>query len=96
MPKEAEEHAKEVNLELSGYGFLNKPEQLRSPRIIRVGAFQNKLPLPPSTPILEQRNALYSLAKNAITCARLAKVNIFCFQEAWSKFLHGFIDLNKY
>lgn len=67
---------------------MGKSEHLRAPRLVRIGAFQNKLPLPPTTPIADQRNALYKLAENAISVASQARVNVFCFQEAWSKLQH--------
>ncbi|KAK4878830.1 hypothetical protein RN001_011336 [Aquatica leii] len=72
------------DFEIAGYEFLANAEQLRCPRIVRVAAFQNKLPLPTSAPILEQRAALYDLAKDAIKVAAKAKANVFCFQEAWN------------
>ncbi|KAF2880411.1 hypothetical protein ILUMI_25768 [Ignelater luminosus] len=81
---EAKDIAKTYNIEIAGYHFMGKSEHLRAPRLVRIGAFQNKLPLPPTTPITDQRNALYKLAENAISIAAQAKVNIFCFQEAWN------------
>lgn len=76
--------AKTYNLELLSYKFNCPEEQLRSRRLVRVGIFQHKTPLPPSTPILQQRNALYKLAKETIEVAAKGQVNIFCFQEAWN------------
>ncbi|KAF5304226.1 hypothetical protein FQR65_LT08033 [Abscondita terminalis] len=73
-----------LNFEVAGYEFSANAEQLRTPRVVRVGAFQHQLPLPTTAPILEQRTAHFDLAKNAIKLASLAKVNVFCFQEAWN------------
>lgn len=50
-----------------------------------MGLFQNKTPLETWAPIQEQRQALHNLAEKAIEAAAKASVNIFCFQEAWSK-----------
>ncbi|XP_025834151.1 beta-ureidopropionase [Agrilus planipennis] len=84
LPDTAKEYAKINNLELAGYEYPSKVEQLRSPRIVKIGAFQNKLPLKTDAPIAQMRDALYKLALEAITMASLAEVNVFCFQEAWT------------
>lgn len=73
------------NIEIKAYRFNCAKEQTRTPRVIRVGLFQNKLPLPTWTPIQEQRQALYNLAEKTIDMAATAKINVICFQEAWSK-----------
>jgi hypothetical protein len=82
---DAESKAQEHDLELVSCRFDSAPEQLRPPKIVRVGIFQHKLPLPPGVPIKEQRDALYKLAKGAIETAAIGGVNVFCFQEAWSE-----------
>jgi beta-ureidopropionase len=81
---DAESKAQEHDLELVSCRFDSAPEQLRPPKIVRVGIFQHKLPLPPGVPIKEQRDALYKLAKGAIETAAIGGVNVFCFQEAWN------------
>lgn len=85
MPSGANDLAQLHNIELKSYHFKCNVEQLRTPRLVRIGIFQHKLPLPPSTPIEEQRNALFKLANDAINVASASGVNIFSFQEAWSK-----------
>jgi beta-ureidopropionase len=82
---DAESKAQEHDLELVSCRFDSAPEQLRPPKIVRVGILQHKLPLPPGVPIKEQRDALYKLAKGAIETAAIGGVNVFCFQEAWSE-----------
>lgn len=67
-------------------GFNCKEEQLRVPRKVRVGLFQHQHPVPTSTSIKETRDAIFKLAKEAIEVAFKGGVNVFCFQEAWSKF----------
>ncbi|KAK5638220.1 hypothetical protein RI129_012515 [Pyrocoelia pectoralis] len=84
LPDDVRDEAERSNLEVSLYGFTAKEEQTRLPRIIRIGAFQNKLPLPTTVPIIEQRSALFEIAKKAIGIASKAHVNVFCFQEAWN------------
>lgn len=86
MSKEALQLAQAYNIELKTCGFKSKTEQTRSSRLTRVGVFQHATPLPTSSPILEMREAVFQLAKNAIAIAAAANVNVFCFQEAWSKY----------
>lgn len=54
LPTAALAAAQERDFELQGYGFEAAPEQLRRPRIVRVGLIQNKLPLPTDTPVAVQ------------------------------------------
>lgn len=49
--------AKERNFELAGYKFVVPEDQCRKPRIVRIGAVQNKIVLPTSEPIPKQVNA---------------------------------------
>jgi beta-ureidopropionase len=85
IPKEASELSTSFNFEIKTEKFTAAAEQLRAPRNVRVGLFQNKLPLKTTAPIIEQRQALYNLAEKAISAAAALRVNIFCFQETWSK-----------
>lgn len=82
--------AKTAKIDLKAYAFPSKAEQLRSPRITRVGIFQNSIPLPTWTPIKDMRNAFYEIAKEVVGIAAEAKVNVFCFQEAWGWLLFRF------
>jgi beta-ureidopropionase len=84
VPKSAEDLASGSSIQLKTHQFTAATEQLRPPRKVRVGLFQNKLPMPPNTPVGEQRAALHKLAEKAITIAAQCGVNIFCFQETWT------------
>ncbi|KAB0791736.1 hypothetical protein PPYR_03536 [Photinus pyralis] len=84
LPGEVRDVAERAGMEIAGYGFPGKKEQVRPPRVVRVGAFQNKLPMATTAPIAEQRSALFQMAKVAIAVASKAEVNVFCFQEAWN------------
>lgn len=84
-PDEAQKFAQQYGFELKLCGFTSKQEQLRLPKIIRVGLFQNQIPLPTWTPISKMRDAVFKMAREAIHVAALSLVNIFCFQEAWSE-----------
>ena len=54
LPNAALKLAEEGNFELAGYKFDVLEEQLRKPRIVRVGAVQNKIVQPTSAPIAKQ------------------------------------------
>ncbi|KAK7088541.1 beta-ureidopropionase-like [Littorina saxatilis] len=84
IPASAQVLAKEKDFELQGYGFDAKLESTRSPRVIRVGAIQNRIVEPTSAPIQEQREALHKRIGEMTEAAALCGVNILCFQEAWT------------
>ena len=87
IPKEATEISTTIDFEIKTEKFTAAAEQLRSPRLVRVGIFQNKLPLKTTATVMEQRQALHTLAEKAISAAAACRVNIFCFQETWSEHL---------
>ncbi|XP_050316200.1 beta-ureidopropionase [Anthonomus grandis grandis] len=69
--------------EIKAYRIPCPEEQLRSPRLIRVAAFQNQIPLPTTTKIQEMKDAMFKMAKEVIKAAAQMDAKIFCFQEAW-------------
>ncbi|KAG5893096.1 hypothetical protein JTB14_024297 [Gonioctena quinquepunctata] len=82
---ECKELADKYNIELLTCGFNCKEEQLRSPKVVRVGLFQHKLvPFPTSTPIQEMKYALFKFANKAIRIAARGGANIFCLPETWN------------
>ncbi|XP_014212582.1 beta-ureidopropionase [Copidosoma floridanum] len=62
----------------------SRAEQLRPPRIVRVGLIQNSIVLPTDAPIKEQRDAIYKKITKYIDHAAKCDVNIVCLQEAWT------------
>ncbi|KFO57904.1 Beta-ureidopropionase [Corvus brachyrhynchos] len=84
LPTAALSAAQERDFELQGYGFEAAPEQLRRPRIVRVGLIQNKLPLPTDTAVAVQVAALHRRIEEMVGVASMCGVNIVCFQEAWT------------
>ena len=54
LPEEAFKMAAQGNFELAGYKFDVQEEQMRRPRIVRIGAVQNKIVLPTSSPLANQ------------------------------------------
>lgn len=84
VPERAELLASEREFELKGYAFEARREEIRPPRIVRVGAIQNKIVLPTTALIAEQRDALHKKIGDIAEVAALSGVNILCLQEAWN------------
>uniref|UniRef100_F6V4N0 Beta-ureidopropionase n=1 Tax=Ornithorhynchus anatinus TaxID=9258 RepID=F6V4N0_ORNAN len=84
LPSGALEAASELDFELQGYAFQAAAEQLRQPRIVRVGLIQNKIPLPTDSPVAEQVAALHRRIEEIVEVAAKCGVNVVCFQEAWT------------
>lgn len=59
-------------------------EQLRPPRLVRVGLIQHKIELNTSEPILAQRDAIHKKIESYIAQAAYCNVQILCLQEAWN------------
>ncbi|XP_038619193.1 beta-ureidopropionase isoform X2 [Tachyglossus aculeatus] len=84
LPSGALEAASELDFELQGYAFQAAAEQLRQPRIVRVGLIQNKIPLPTDSPVTEQVAALHRRIEEIVEVAARCGVNVVCLQEAWT------------
>lgn len=84
--KELEELSKKYKFDIATYKIDCPEEQLRKPRIVKIGIFQHKIPLPTWSPIKEMRDAMFQMAAEALEVASKDVVNVFCFQEAWSKY----------
>ncbi|XP_015272196.1 PREDICTED: beta-ureidopropionase [Gekko japonicus] len=84
LPSVATSAAAERNFELLGYGFQAELEQLRQPRVVRVGLIQNKIQLPTDALVAEQVAALHRRIEEIVEVAAMCKVNVVCFQEAWT------------
>ena len=54
IPESAQALAQEKDFELQGYAFEARWESTRSPRVIRVGAIQNRIVVPTTASIVEQ------------------------------------------
>lgn len=68
LPVAALSSAQERDFELQGYGFDAAPEQLRRPRIVRVGLVQNKIPLPTDTAVAVQVLRLFARPSSFTAC----------------------------
>lgn len=74
------------NFEVKSYEFTALKEDLRRPRIVKVGAVQTSIVCPTAAPIHEQRDAIFSKIGKIIDAAGADNVNVICLQEAWSEF----------
>ncbi|KAK7464033.1 hypothetical protein BaRGS_00037957 [Batillaria attramentaria] len=83
LPESAEALAQEKDFELKGYAFDARWEDTRAPRVVRVGAIQNRIVAPTTATIPEQRDALHKRISEIAEAAALCGVNILCMQEAW-------------
>ena len=62
--REIIEEANIKKVELAGYKISASPEQLRKPRIVRIGAVQNKIVLSTTAPVVEQVNCAVNNARS--------------------------------
>ncbi|KAM9097336.1 beta-ureidopropionase [Sarcophilus harrisii] len=84
LPPGALAAASQKDFELLAFAFEASKEQLRPPRLVRVGLVQNQIPLPPDAPVAEQVGALHRRIEEILEVAAQCGVNIICFQEAWT------------
>ena len=55
LPTDCLETAEERGFDLQAYAFRAAPEQLREPRVVKIGLIQNSIKLPTTAPYAEQR-----------------------------------------
>lgn len=72
-----------ASFDLQAYSFTAAPEQLRPPRIVRVGLVQNSICAPTTAPFVQQRQAIFERCRQMIDAAGAAGVQVLCLQEAW-------------
>ncbi|XP_013114540.2 beta-ureidopropionase [Stomoxys calcitrans] len=84
LPMEATKLAAEHGFELKAYRIGAKQEQMRKPRLVKVGAIQNSIVLPTDAPLEKQRDAIWQKVTTMIKAAAAAGVNVVCMQEAWT------------
>lgn len=75
--------SKEKNFDLQGYAFDAAKEQLRAPRVVRIGLIQHSIQKETTAPFTEQRDAIHSRVSELIDAAGEAHVNVLCLQETW-------------
>jgi len=84
IPASVLKSASENDFEVAGYQMTAKEETERRPKIVRIGAIQNKIVIPTNKPIGEQVQSLHDRLKIMIEAAGEAGVNVLCLQEAWT------------
>ncbi|CAH2295421.1 beta-ureidopropionase isoform X1 [Pelobates cultripes] len=84
LPDVAVNAASQGQFELKGFILEAATEQLRRPRIVRVGLIQNKIQTATTEPVVEQIYALHKRIATMVEAASTCGVNIVCFQEAWT------------
>ncbi|XP_037566642.1 beta-ureidopropionase-like isoform X1 [Dermacentor silvarum] len=75
--------ATEHKFELKGYRMVAEKEEMRPPRVVRLGLVQNRIVLPTTEPVAAQREALHRRIETIVEAAALCGVNVICFQETW-------------
>ncbi|KAJ8983188.1 hypothetical protein NQ317_005831, partial [Molorchus minor] len=71
-------------IEVISCGVHSKDEESRNQRLIRIGLFQQKVPLALTNPCHKVKLAMYSLATDGVKVAARGGVKIFCLQQAWN------------
>lgn len=72
------------DFEVAAYKIPTAMEQLRAPRLVNIGAVQNRIVLTTDKPVSEQISAHHDRIKIIIDVAGAAGVNVLCLQEAWT------------
>jgi len=70
--------------QVAAYKIEAAPEEVRQPRLVKIGLIQNQIQAATTKPVNEQISALESRIGDIIDNAATAGVNIVCLQEAWT------------
>ncbi|KAH0908921.1 hypothetical protein HID58_032242 [Brassica napus] len=84
IPASAKDLSSKHDFDLQAFSFSADKEQMRKPRVVRVGLIQNSIALPTTAPFLDQTRGIHNKLKPIIEAAGVAGVNILCLQEAWT------------
>lgn len=84
LPSSSYELASSGQFELAGYAFDADSESTRASRVVRVGLIQNAIVKSTSEDVVAQRDSLHKRMVEIIQVAAQCKVNVLCFQEAWT------------
>lgn len=84
LPEHIVSEAKAGSFDLQAYSFKASTEQMRRPRVVRVGLVQNQIVLPTTASFLDQKQAIMKRIETMIDAAGAASVNVLCLQEAWT------------
>ncbi|KAG2297717.1 hypothetical protein Bca52824_044386 [Brassica carinata] len=84
LPDSAKALSSKHDFDLQAVRFSADEEQMRKPRVVRVGLIQNSIALPTTAPFSDQKTGIFEKLKPMIDAAGVAGVNILCLQEAWT------------
>lgn len=84
VPSEVKQYADKHKFEIKAFRFTAAPEQLRTPRVVRIGLIQNAVVKPSTDPVLDQYKAIQDRIETILESAYKMGVNVVCFQEAWT------------
>jgi beta-ureidopropionase len=79
LPESAKAIAKRLDFDLVGYKINAQKEELRHPRIVRIGAVQNAIKAPTTAPVTVQLQAIHDWMKEVVHAAHLSGVNVIGF-----------------
>lgn len=80
----AQQLASEHDFDVAAYRFNAAPEQMRPPRVVRVGVIQTQIVEPTDAPVLDQFKALCERTEKLIHAAGAMGCNVLGLQEAWT------------
>jgi len=80
----AQKIAEANNFVIKSYGFEAIKEDLRKPRIVRIGAVQTSIVAPTTAPVSAQRDKIFAKIGKIVEAAAADNVNILCLQELWT------------
>eukprot|EP01118_Nematostelium_gracile_P016346 TRINITY_DN6747_c0_g1_i1.p1 TRINITY_DN6747_c0_g1~~TRINITY_DN6747_c0_g1_i1.p1 ORF type:complete len:393 (+),score=106.34 TRINITY_DN6747_c0_g1_i1:62-1240(+) len=83
IPSTSQQMADKNNFEVKSYQMEARSEQLRKPRIVKIGLVQNAIVKPTTAPVHDQYKAIEERVEQIIDAAGAAGVNVLCLQEAW-------------
>lgn len=72
------------NFEVAAFLFSAAKEEIRKPKIVKLGLIQHSIILPTNKPVKDQKEAIFKRAQTIIESAALEGVQILCLQETWS------------
>lgn len=83
VKESATQHAENSNIDLKSFQFSSNPEQLRQPRVVRIGLVQHSIKAPTTAPMDQQRQNIFDRVSEIAAIASECNVNILCLQEAF-------------
>ena len=84
LSEETKKLGSQHGFEVQGFAFSAAKDELRAPRIVRVGAIQNQIVNPTTDPVKDQVKGLHERIKVLVDAAGHSGVNVLCLQEAWT------------